>query len=53
MGKKGDETVEEEAEVNGASEGCSKGRLVPAMVLSKCRIDWDRYSQFDFWAVVM
>lgn len=41
MGMKGDEEVEEVAEVGGASEGCSKGRLVPAMVLSKCLMDWD------------
>lgn len=48
MGMKGDETVEEEAEVDGTSEGCSKGRLVPAIVLSEWRIDWNGYSQFDF-----
>lgn len=32
MGMKGDEEV---PEVGGGSEGCSKGRLMPAMVLSK------------------
>lgn len=33
MGMKGDE--EEVPEVEVTSEGCSKGRLVPAMVLTK------------------
>lgn len=34
MGMKG------EGEVEGASEGCSKGRLVPAIVLSQGLVDW-------------
>lgn len=37
---KGDE-VGELPEVDGASEGCSKCRLVPAMLLSKCLIGWE------------